>query len=813
MIRSNIMKRLCVFLIAIAIIVSSVPLSGFAASDLEVKINSEYITFTPEPKLLTISRGEYYILAPARPLATALGAEIEWDEEKQAVIFKKGDKNVSVVINSNTICANGEEVETKAPAETENGTAFVSIEDVGRALNYHILRERCGKIIRIVQKTTVSWPGEGEIKPGMAELKSTYHRKVPTEFEKSNQLDDLIFYTDYEYVPEEELLKSFAEERDYSNIPDGEIVYSEEDFLYNMGEKGATSRDLGGQGGWEVAEIDDETVEFDKVLRIESKYPNTTNTGAYIIKSVVPMDENVDPLDKYLISFKIRLVEGGNVDTGLGKIYLQIEEAKRQTWKKSVASNIEFGDKWITVYELATGIEGADSIGIRPSFNKQIVEIGGFTIKKLDRDADTSMFEKEPFPNLVKPQMSKDAPWRKEALERIEQIRKGDFKVVVKDKNGNPIENADVRFDMFEHEFKWGAVLDSASANPDDGGLVKEYMETLEENFNSTGCGNYQKLGFVDANATSARRVLDDAYSRGIKSARGHAIWMPSIRSGHERPYRFFGPFAEQNLETAEFEKYMKEHIKTVVEQMPEIYEWDVTNENTNRRAYASRYGGYNLIKKVYEWCREIFPEGMDIVHCDNQVGNELYWEQLDFLQKENVDYDGIATQGHSYVQDEYDAEDIYRPTKVLQYYDRWAYEYEKKFSVTEQTFYCDNQEDQADFARDRLIAVFSHPAAHALHLFWYTDNFTGAKTEAGCAMLYDREFNKKLGWYQWADLIYNKWWTRNAMTTTDEAGKGQVRGFYGDYDVTVIIDGKEVKTVMAAFHKGYENELTIVVE
>ena len=60
--------------------------------------------------------------------------------------------------------------------------------------------------------------------------------------------------------------------------------------------------------------------------------------------------------------------------------------------------------------------------------------------------------------------------------------------------------------------------------------------------------------------------------------------------------------------------------------------------------------------------------------------------------------------------------------------------------------------------------------------------------------------------------MIYNKWWTRDAITTTDADGRGQVRGFYGDYDITVRVNGEVVKTEMAAFHRGYENELTIVL-
>ena len=46
------------------------------------------------------------------------------------------------------------------------------------------------------------------------------------------------------------------------------------------------------------------------------------------------------------------------------------------------------------------------------------------------------------------------------------------------------------------------------------------------------------------------------------------------------------------------------------------------------------------------------------------------------------------------------------------------------------------------------------------------------------------------------------KWWTRGVESVTDNNGAAEVSGFYGDYDVTVSVDGKEVKSTMAAFHK-----------
>ena len=44
---------------------------------------------------------------------------------------------------------------------------------------------------------------------------------------------------------------------------------------------------------------------------------------------------------------------------------------------------------------------------------------------------------------------------------RIEKIRKCDFKLVIKDENGNVIPNANIKVDMTEHEFQWGTAINS----------------------------------------------------------------------------------------------------------------------------------------------------------------------------------------------------------------------------------------------------------------------------------------------------------------------------------------------------------------
>lgn len=812
------MKRLTAFLLIFAMLFSAAAITAFAEGEetyqpdltITLKINTEWQEYVDDCILKTMKRADYQILAPARPFMEELEAEIAWDGDKQQVICTKGDTTIVFTIDSMTALVNGEEIELITPAELVDGTSYLPVEICGEYFNYHVLEQDYGRTIRLVQKTIDTCPvWEGDLKPGMAELASTVHRPIPTEFEKSNRLDDLLYFDeDLEYVPEEELTDTGK--LDLSNLPTGEVIYTMDDLL------GSIEPHNGACGRWEGVELNDDP-DFDKALEIQCWYP-PTNTVDWICKPEKRMEPYVNKDDKYIIKFWARNLTGGNIDTGRATMFFHCEESANRTWIKSVSETIEFGlDGWEPFVFLATGVENANHFGFTCGFYVQKIQVAGFEVQKLPQGADTSMLEKRTMQDLQRPQYAKEAPWRAEALERIENMRKGDFKVLVKDKNGNPVPNADVKFDMFEHEFEIGVALDGDFWNPVNGGVIQENVDSIAELCNLAGAGNALKADAFEANPQMARRIFDDCKNLGIKYFRGHAIWMPTLTDGNgDRPYHLFGPEKAANMDWDTFKDYLKEHINRIVALYPEIIEWDVSNEMVNRVTYDKF--GHEYLMEIYKWAAEVFPKGMELAMCDNQTDIQKLWDKLDMFQKEGDLFTIFALQGHgTHPGENYPVSDYantFRPTQRLLYYDRFAYEYGLEFSISEFSARADEEDYQADIIRDQLIAAFSHPACKGITAFWLSDAYAAINgRNYGPSPFYGLNYEKKLGWYQWTDLFYNKWWTRNATTVTDAEGRGQVRGFYGDYDVTVSIGGQEVKAVMAAFHKGYENELTITLD
>ena len=564
--------------------------------------------------------------------------------------------------------------------------------------------------------------------------------------------------------------------------------------------------------------------------------------------------------DKYVLTYYARLIDGGDYDYGVGRVSVQIQG---KNLEKSTSETVTFGKEWKRFDFLATGVDEASLIRFISAFYVQTIEIGGFSIKKIDNDADVSYFDKPKKVDLLAPELAKDAQWRSEALDRIEKVRKGDFKVKVVDSSGKPVQNADVRFDMFEHEFKFGVCMDIEYV-PDDvlkdyhtlnadgeyeayynGDKESKFLERIGPNFNSLVVGNRLKWGIYSddkrdnpGKRSTADLVIDEAVKRGLKYVRGHALWMPAnaYNASPQEVHSLLTDERALDVRYSELLGYIREHFEEMNAKFPQIYEWDVTNETHGRTFFTNTFRwvfpdgvGENIFKDIYKIADETLTNGQKKVLCDNDAQmTEQYWDRLDWFKENGIEYDTLGMQGHMEIGRD-DIDNKCRPTKYLDIWDRYAYEYGKDFAVTEFSVgaYKDDygQNGQADFLRDILIAAYSHPACNGFTFWWMADYWIPWDTVyhptnpdangngAGMSPLYDRWFNQKPGLTQYQDLVYNKWWTRNAVAKTDASGNGSVRGFYGDYDVTVTVDGKEVKTVMAAFHKSYENELIITLD
>ncbi len=101
---------------------------------------------------------------------------------------------------------------------------------------------------------------------------------------------------------------------------------------------------------------------------------------------------------------------------------------------------------------------GASHLTYSVGYKPQIIQIAELQMYNYGTEVDIEMLEPGRTGADYKG-MEEDHLWRKEAWKRIEKYRKDDVAVQVVDKDGNPVEDASVSFDMTENEFMMGCAV------------------------------------------------------------------------------------------------------------------------------------------------------------------------------------------------------------------------------------------------------------------------------------------------------------------------------------------------------------------
>ncbi|WP_028987354.1 copper amine oxidase N-terminal domain-containing protein [Thermicanus aegyptius] len=88
-------------------------------------------------------------LVPFRAIAEALGADVKWDAETRTVTVSKGDKTVQLPIGSNVALVNGQEISLDVPASIIQGRTLVPARFLANALGAKVDWVPVGQIVVI----------------------------------------------------------------------------------------------------------------------------------------------------------------------------------------------------------------------------------------------------------------------------------------------------------------------------------------------------------------------------------------------------------------------------------------------------------------------------------------------------------------------------------------------------------------------------------------------------------------------------------------------------------------------------------------
>ncbi len=555
-----------------------------------------------------------------------------------------------------------------------------------------------------------------------------------------------------------------------SSYPAGEVLTNAApltDWRLNGANGRATLVAVAGQG-------------FSEAWRIETTADSSPN---WAIEWRTPITRAVARGDVGFLRFFARAVTTSD-ESGAAFLRLVVQKASPD-YEKSLQGTHTLSLEWREFFVPFTF--GADyaaraaEVAFGFGFKRQTVELGGFDFIYYGKSV--------PFASLPRTRPSyigreAGAPWRAAALARIEMLRKGNIAVTVVDDAGRPVPGAAVRLTQTKSDFHFGTAL-QFSRLASNTATNRIYRQKVLELFNAASPENDLKwpawLGEFGSNISPAQSLaaLGWLKNHGFHT-RGHVLVWPAWRN---LPTSIGA--LRNTARQSEVPALTLAHIANIVgATQPLLDEWDVLNEPYTNHDLMDLFGPA-IQADWFKAARAAHPTAplylndysnhdasLDAAHVAHFETTARY------LLAQGAPLGGLGLQAHI-------SANPSPPANVLAVLDRYA-ALGLPVRITEFDINTDDEELQADYTRDFLIALYSHASVVGCQLWGFWE---GAHWIPQAAM-YRTNWSAKPNALAYQALVLDQWRTR-ANGTTDAQGIWRGRGFHGDYTVTVEHGGR----------------------
>ncbi|MFB3903012.1 MAG: endo-1,4-beta-xylanase [Acidobacteriota bacterium] len=426
---------------------------------------------------------------------------------------------------------------------------------------------------------------------------------------------------------------------------------------------------------------------------------------------------------------------------------------------------------------------------INLGFQAQKVQIAGLAMLNFGTACSVAQLPKSRY-HLDYAGHSPDAPWRAEALARIETLRKAPLEIQVVDQAGAPIPGATVHFRMKRHAFGFGTAVSMwrmLGTTPDD----ETYREQI---FNLNGDGKtWSILVFENAHKWPN---WEDPYSEGTKEqvvnttrefrnagirVRGHNLVWPAWQ------------YLPQDIQDNRNPDYVRNRIAEHIAEEAgypgvkgQIAEWDVLNEPVHLTDLKNLFGGEQIYADWFKLAAQADPDAKLYINEYSIISNggkdvttqARYRAVIETILANGGRIDGIGMQGHM-------GSTLTGPEKVYSIFENFS-GYGAAISITEFDASGADEEIMGDYMRDLLVICFSHPRAENFLMWGFWD---GAHWHQDAPM-FRHDWTLKPAGQAFLQTVFNDWWT-DVSQVSDQQGKAEVRGFLGDYEVDVSFEGQ----------------------
>jgi endo-1,4-beta-xylanase len=412
----------------------------------------------------------------------------------------------------------------------------------------------------------------------------------------------------------------------------------------------------------------------------------------------------------------------------------------------------------------------------RLGYDPQIFELGGVVLKNY---AQTKRIKDFPLLGLEYAGREESASWRTAAAQRIENLRKASLRVKVTDASGNPVSGATVKLEMQRHAFAFGSAVDARRLLGSSSDSQK-YREAIDQLFNRVVLENDLKWGSWDTNYFPKSRSLEALQYFRDRSigVRGHNLVWPTWEHL---------PSDVKALENdpVALKKRISDRIADIVTSTKgQLVDWDVINEPSSNKDLQKILGEDEMANWIKQ-TRSLDDKARLFINDYGNLGEccELETELkriVKRMQDLNAPIGGIGLQAHF----------GYLLTPPEELYERLndLGSLGLPLEITEFDINIKDEQLQADYQRDFMTIIFSHPKVSGF-LMW---GFWAGQHWLPDGALFDANWNLKPVGQAFRDLVFKTWWT-NVSGSSDANGAYNARGFMGDYKITASANGKTV--------------------
>ncbi len=383
------------------------------------------------------------------------------------------------------------------------------------------------------------------------------------------------------------------------------------------------------------------------------------------------------------------------------------------------------------------------------------------------------------------------------ANERIEQYREGNATISVVDASGKPVTDAVVRLDMLKHDFLFGTGLGWLDffASP-------TYRDTLARLFNYATINIFWRLFEPVRGQTDLAYPIEQA--RWAKdcgmTVEGHNL----IYIAHD--YTFFPagpPDWVKQLLPEEVDGVLHGLVNRVVTKFNGLVDyWIALNEPTQTdkmveplRSWMMSFTPAGAEALTLEWAHATDPEPKLIIN-DWEAHPEEFHQLLKDVVAAGAPFDAIGFQTYM-VGGRWTLKKMWDIFELLKDFNKPLQLTELEVDSGDPNNSLENTPEgeaiQAEYVSAFYTLLFSHPSTQAITWFFPTDLNMPVGPPGG---LLRKDLTPKLAYEQLMKLIHKDWWT-NAKATTNAQGKATIRGFYGQYLLTIESGTQKIQKII----------------